>query len=260
MDCITDTPAHSLFYSIGLASTATILYYLCINYTPLTVDDFLADAAWAYCGMEIRATRFKKQLFTLLEPVTSIITPGPVPNKEIRFYKDGEVVKEMGLLEFRKLDDEWDVDYDYGIYKIQNDENMGMSRIFKAHTDIDLDNIKFSNVSLLSAVMKCNGQDKRDLDVTSDIFKSTLIVGNKLFAKEYMKYIFDMDLPESYSIDIIDSNINQHTITEGGIMHMTEDNVEIINPSKVSETVEQKRRPSFLFGWMNETSETKKDN
>ena len=265
MDCGMDTRMHSFFYTVGVATTATIFYYFWNNHYPVTTDRLITDAGWAYCGFETRVARFSEKLSTLLLPVTSLFSTGPTPGKEITFYKDDEIVREMGLLEFRSLDEDWDLDYDYGVYSIENDDGRRMTRLFYIHT-VDLDNVQFSDTSLLSAVLKSEGNEDVNLDVTSDDFKSTLVVGNQLFTKEYMKYIFDIDLPESYKIDLIDNSVNQNTVTTGGLVRLEQDKVDICNPSVSRESsfeeVENKKRGSFLFGWMNSeenNADTKKD-
>ena len=263
MECGIDTRVHSFFYTIGVATTATIFYYFWNNHYPVTSDRLMTDAGWAYCGLEARASRLAQKLSLLLTPITSIFLPGPVPNKEITFYKNEDAVKEMGLLDFRNLDDTWDLDYDYGVFTIKNDDNMSMTRLFSTHNGTNLDDVRFSKASLLSAVLKCEGKEDVNLDVTSDDFKSTLVVGNQLFTKDYMSYVFDIDLPESYTIDLIDSSVNQNTIITNGYVSMLEDKIQICNPSTNREDsfeeVEGKSRPSFLFGWLNNDAETKKD-
>ena len=265
MDCGMDTRIHSFFYTIGVATTATIFYYFWNNHYPITADRFITDAGWAYCGFEARASRLAQKISIFLTPLTSILSPGPIPNKEIVFYKNDNSVKVMGLLDFRNLDENWEVEYDYGVYTLQNDEGMSMTRLFTMHTGTDLDNVRFSNASLLSAVLKSEDKEDVNLDVTSDNFKATLVVGNELFTKEYMKYVFDIDLPESYTIDLIDNSINQSTLVTGGLIRIEENKLDICNPTVSRESsfeeVENKKRTSFLFGWMNGESEpqSKKD-
>lgn len=266
MDCDINTKMHSLFYTIGVTTTATIFYYLWNNHYPVTSDRLITDAGWAYCGLEVRASRLAQKLSIFLTPLTSIFSPGPIPRKEVIFYKNGNSVKEMGILDFRNLDENWEADYDYGVYTIQNEEGISMTRVFTNHTGTDLDNTRFSNASILSAVVKSEGNEDISLDVTSDNFKSTLVVGNELFTKEYMKYVFDIELPESYTIELIDNSVNQSTIVKGGLVSIEEDKLDICNPTASRESsfeeVETKKASSFLFGWMNgeNDSHSKKDN
>ena len=81
-----------------------------------------------------------------------------------------------------------------------------------------------------------------------------------------MKYVFDIELPESYTIELIDNSVNQSTIVKGGLVSIEEDKLDICNPTASRESsfeeVETKKASSFLFGWMNgeNDSHSKKDN
>lgn len=268
MECPIDTRMHSFFYTIGVATTASIFYYIWNNHYPVTASRLITDAGWAYCGLEARVTRLGQKLSCAISPFISLISPGEVPDKEIKFYNaNKDVIREMGLLEFRQLDENWDVDYHYGVYSIKNDDDQRMTRIFMTHTGIDLDDVKFSSASLLSAVLKEEGKDVIDLNVSSPAsrFRSALVVGNELFTEEFMRHVFDMSLPDEYTIEVIDSNVNQHKIEKGGLMRVEADSFDLYNPTTSRdssfEEVEVKKSTSFLFGWMSgETDpQSKKD-
>lgn len=249
-----DTRLHSFFYTIGVATTASIFYYFWNNHYPGSAERLIADAGWAYCGIEARFAYYARKLSHVMSPFTGMLSPAPVPNKEVTFYKGGSVVKEMGLLEFRQLDETWDVEYDYGVYSIENDAGKKMTRIFSVHTGIDLDDLKFSDASLLSAVLKQDGVDDVDLDVTTVDFRSSLLVGSELFTREFMQQVYNISLPDKYTIDVIDSNVTQQTVEAGGLIRVEADKLVVSNTTSSRdssfEEVEPKKRRSFLFGWM----------
>jgi hypothetical protein len=243
---------HSFFYTVVVATTASIFYYIWNNHCPISINRLMTDAVWAYCGLEARVTRLGQKLSNALSPFISLISPGEVPDKEIKFYNTNkDIIREMGLLEFRQLDEKWDVEYCYGIYSIKNDNDRSMTRLFMTHTGIDLDDLKFSSASILSAVLKEEGRDDVNLNVSSPGFRSTLVVGNELFTQEFMRHIFDMSLPDEYTIEVIDSNVNQYKIEKGGLMRVEVDNIDLCNPTSRNsfEEIEPKKRTSFLFGW-----------
>lgn len=232
MECSIETRMHSFLYTFGVSTTATIFYYIWNNHCPIRINRLMTDAGWVYCGLEARVTRLGQKLSNALSPFISLISPREVPDKEIKFYNTNkDIIREMGLPEFRQLDENWDVEYCYGVYSIKNDNDRSMTRLFMTHTGIVLDDLKFSSVSLLSAVLKEEGKDDVELNVSSPGFRSALVVGNELFTEEFIRHIFDMSLPDEYTIEVIDSNVNQYKIEKGGLMRVEMDNINLCNPT-----------------------------
>ena len=253
MDCGMDTRIHSFFYTVGVATTATIFYYFWNNHYPVTTERLITDAGWAYCGFEARLTRMGQKLSSALSPFISLISPGEVPDKEIKFYNaDNEMVKAMGLLEFEELKEDLDFEYSYGVFSIKNEDNLGMTRLFFSDEVPDLHEVKFSSATLLSAVLKEEGKEDIDLNVATPEARSFLVEGNELFTKEFMHHAFDITLPEDYAIEIIDSNVTQQIVKKGGVLRVKDGSLELVNPSDSRdssfEEVESKRR--IVFIWM----------
>tara|TARA_A100001011_G_scaffold381752_1_gene450681 strand:+ start:892 stop:1695 length:804 start_codon:yes stop_codon:yes gene_type:complete len=260
MECPINTRMHSFFYTIGVTTTASICYYIWNNHYPVTASRLFTDAGWAYCGLEVRVTRLRQKLSDALSPLIALVAPGEIPEQEIKFYNaDNEVVKSMGLLEFRELSENWDFEYSYGVYSIKNEENHSMTRLFLTHVDANLDEIKFSSASLLSAVLKEEGKDDLDLNVLSPGFRSSLVVGNELFTEEFMRHTFDMSLPEEYTIETIDSSVTQNVVKKNGVVRVRADNLEFVNPTDSRESsfeeVEPRKKNSFLFEWIGTENE-----
>jgi hypothetical protein len=261
MECPIERLTHSFFYTVGVATTASILYYIWTDHYADTARRLKTDAGWIYCRLETRVTRLGQKLSNAISPVIRLVSPGEVPDKEIKFYNTNkDVVKEMGILEFRQLDEELNVEYCYGVYSIKNDDDQDMTRLFMTHTDVDLDDVKLSSASLLSAVLKEEGKDDVDMNVSLPSFRSALVVGNELFTEEFMRHVFDMSLPDKYTIEVIDSNVNQHKIEKYGFMRVEVDKIDLYNPTSRDssfEEVEVIKTPSFLFGWMNGETDQK---
>jgi hypothetical protein len=254
MECPIERLTHSFFYTVGVATTASILYYIWSDNYADTASRLMTDAGWIYCRLETKVTRLGQKLSNAISPVIRLVSPAEVPNKNIKFYNTNkDVVKEMGLIEFRQLDENWNVEYCYGVYSIKNDDDQSMTRLFNTHTGIDLDDMKFSSAYLLSAVLKEEGKDDVDLIVSSPSFRSAFVVGNELFTEEFMRHVFDMSLPNKYTIEVIDNNVNQHKIEKYGFMRVEVDNLDIYNHTSRDssfEEVEVNKNPSLLFGWM----------
>lgn len=266
MDCGIDTHTHSFFYTVGVTTTATIFYYFWKNHYQVTTDCLITDVGWAYCGLEARLNRLGQKLSSALSPFISLVSPGKVPEKEIKFYNvNNEMVKDMSLLEFEELKKDLDFEYIYGLFSIKNEDNRGMTRLFFSHEVPNLNEVKFSSTTLLSAVLKEEGKDDIDLNVVSPHARSFLVEGNELFTKEFMHYAFDITLPEDYTIEIIDSSVTQYIVEKGGVLRVNEDNLELVNLSDSRDSsfveVESKKGGSFLFGWIGKENEitSKKD-
>lgn len=247
-----DTRMHSFFYTVGVATTSALFYYFWNNNYPVTSDRLITDACWAYCGLEARFTRLGKKLSSALYPFISLVSPGEVPEKEIKFYNvKNDVVKDMSLLEFEELRKDLDFEYNYGVFSIKNEENHGMTRLFFTHEVPNLNGVKFSSATLLSAVLKEKGKDDVNLDVTSPRVRSFLVEDNELFTKEFMHHAFDMVLPEDYTIESIDSSVTQQIVKKGGVLRVRSSVLELVNPSDSSfEELDPKNKGSFLFGWI----------
>lgn len=255
MDCGIDTRLHSFFYTVGVATTATIFYYFWNNHYSVTTNRLITDAGWAYCGLETRFTRMGQKVSKVLSPFISLISSGHVPEKEIKLYNvNNELVKDMSLLEFEELKKDLDFEYSYGVFSIKNEDDHSMTRMFFSHEVPDLKELQFSSATLLSAVLKENGKDDIDLNVALPLVRSFLVKGNELFSKEFMYNAFNIILAEDYAIEVIDSSVTQHIVNKGGILRVNKDNLELVNPcdSRDSsfEEVESKKRGSFLFGWI----------
>lgn len=260
MDCGIDTRMHSFFYTVGVATTATIFYYFWNNHYPVTTDRLITDAGWAYCGLETRFTRMGQQISKVLSPFISLVSPGRLPEKEIKLYNvNNEMVKELSLLDFEELKKDLDFKYSYGVFSIKNEDNHSMTRLFFSNEVPDLKELKFSSATLLSAVLKEEGKDDIDLNVASHKVRSFLVKDNALFTKEFMYNAFDIILAEDYTIEVIDSSVNQHIVKKDGMLRVNEDNLELVNPcdSRDSsfEEIESKKRVPFLFGWIGKENE-----
>jgi hypothetical protein len=239
---------------IGLTAAG----YCCVKFYPAKCRRAVINAAMLYCRLEVNINSAYKYLYKKIEKYYKY---------DIFYYKDNIKVGQNTLINLVRNSTEDSLFfhdnsipngslYNYVLYKNPTECRC---RIFDSQKELletfyNNGTIKCqpSDTTIVSACMVTKDED--DNSFSKDVTPRHLgveIVRNKLYTERFIKHFFELEVPMSYTIHIIDSNINQFTlvnnltqkqyieITSTGfniitenLTETTEDNFFVIRPRK----------------------------
>lgn len=183
---------------------------------------------------------------------------------DIFYYCDGICIYKSSLKNFDNLDTP--LDYDYLICKKLNEQDEEMTRLFDTEEEFineyyRNDNsikFKFCKKSLINVKITfiSTYEDKlHNTNYNITPLKTSYCSGNKLFTKNYMKHFFNMELPEKYVIDMIDSEITSSKLSNKEEVELWDDDYTILETQEkvIIEDSEHKSDLSLEDDW--ETTE-----
>ena len=243
---------HEFFYTVGLATTTGIAYYIWNNFYPITLNRLIADTAWNAVRLQTRAQIILNKVEDFLYPwFTSVVSEEY--GHEVTFYLDGVEVESMTYLDALKT--YRDVDsYNKVSYELKDDstgETLLMLR--DSLEDIMDKGLKKSNTKFISVSIKREGKDDLEVDMTQ--YGNIYMVGNELFSKSFIKWLLpEFDTSEDYTISTIDDNVNMVSFKKNQYIVLNENgyNIKTLQEEEVDgETSEliNNEDSGGLFSW-----------
>jgi len=244
---------HEFFYTVGVATTTGIAYYIWTNLYPITLDRLLADTAWYSIRVQTQLEMAASKIEEFLNPWLTTV----VPEKEkhdVIFYYNGVKIASMSYLDALKYeDDDFAQDYNKVSYEINDDKTNERLLMLRDSVDQIMDRgLKKSNVNFISVCLKREGKDDVEIDMTSK--GNIYMVGNELFSKSFLEWLIpDLDLAEDYTISTIDDNVNMVSFTKNQYIILNDNGydvktIEEEDKSDLSEKV-KKNNDNCYFSW-----------
>ena len=242
---------HEFFYTVGVATTTGIAYYIWTNLYPITLNRLLADTAWYSIRVQTQLEMAASKLEEFLNPWLTVV----VPEKEkhdVIFYNNGVKVASMSYLDALKYeDDDFAQDYNKVSYEINDDATNERLLMLRDTVEQIMDRgLKKSNVNFISVCLKREGEEDIKIDMTEK--GNIYMVGNELFSKSFLKWIApDVDLTEDYTISTIDDNVNMVTFTKNQYIVLNDNGYDVKTleeEKEVSENVKE-NEDNCYFSW-----------
>lgn len=251
---------HEFFYTVGVATTTGIAYYIWTNLYPITLNRLIVDTAWYTISMQTRLGMAASKIELFLNPWLTAV----VPEKEkhdVTFYNNGINVASMSYLDALNYeDDDFSQEYNKVSYEIKDDStNESLLMLRDSMEEIMDRGLKRSNVNFISVHLKREG--KEDIKIEMSEKGNIYMVGNELFSKSFLKWIApEMDLTEDYTISTIDDNVNMISFTKNQYIVLNDNGYEVKTlveqETEVIENVEETANNCY-FSWF--TSKKAKD-
>lgn len=192
--------------------------YVIAKYYPGTCKRVLLRGMWCYCKIEVKVKNvFRKAsqyMFSKLEPFYKY---------DVFYYKGNVKVGKttLSILIKNEVDCEPNTEYDYVVYKTRAiTPGEYQRRMF--NTQEELLQVFYNNGTIhsqpsptviISACMVTKDDDDNSFskDVTP-IHLGVETVRNQLYTDVFLSHFFNIEVPINYTIYVIDSDINQHTL------------------------------------------------
>lgn len=243
---------HEFFYTVGVATTTGIAYYIWTNLYPITLNRLLADTAWYSIRVQTQLEMAASKLEEFLNPWLTVV----VPEKEkhdVIFYNNGVKVTSMSYLDALKYeDDDFSQEYNKVSYEINDDATNERLLMLRDSVEQIMDRgLKKSNVNFISVCLKRDGEEDIKIDMTEK--GNIYMVGNELFSKSFLKWIApDVDLTEDYTISTIDDNVNMVSFTKNQYIVLNDNGYDVKTleeeVEEVSENVKE-NQDNCYFSW-----------
>uniref|UniRef100_A0A6C0CQD2 Uncharacterized protein n=1 Tax=viral metagenome TaxID=1070528 RepID=A0A6C0CQD2_9ZZZZ len=249
---------HEFFYTVGVATTTGIAYYIWNNFYPITLNRLITDTAWWAVRCQTRATMMYERVENILYPWVTVVLPEK-ERPDVRFYLNGVEVSSMSYLEALKYEeDDFSEEYNKVTYEIYDDNNKSdkLVMIRDSVNDIMDKGLKKSNVHFISVSLKREGKDDVDIDMSSK--GNIYMIGNELFSESFLGWILpDIDLSEDYTISTIDDNVNMVSFSKNQYIVLNENGYDVKtleskeNDEDTEAKKEMEKNNSGLFSWFN---------
>ena len=240
---------HEFFYTVGVATTTGIAYYIWTNLYPITLNRLLADTAWYSIRVQTQLEIAASKLEEFLNPWLTVV----VPEKEkhdVIFYNNGVKVASMSYLDALKYeDDDFAQDYNKVSYEINDDATNERLLMLRDTVEQIMDRgLKKSNVNFISVCLKREGEE----DIKIDMTEKYLYGRYELFSKGFLKWIApDVDLTEDYTISTIDDNVNMVTFTKNQYIVLNDNGYDVKTLEEEKEIIEnvKENEDNCYFSW-----------
>ena len=235
--------------NIGICISATGLF--CLNFYPAKCKRLLLNVAMLYCKVEVRIHKVYKYLYKHFEHLYKY---------DVFYYKDNVQVGKCILTNLvRNVKDTNCSDYNYVVYKQPSiTPNEYKCRLFdtqKALLETFYNNgtiiCEPCSKSIISACVVT--KDSEHNSFSTDVTPRHLgieIVRNKIYTEKFIKCFFNLDLPLEYTVYIIDSDINQHTLVNNAkqkqYLEITPKGFNIITKNNTSFQEDEKYTDNFF--------------
>ena len=246
------TTIHDFFYTVGVASTSGLAYYIWNNVYPRSLDRLIVDTAWWTLKIQ---TRVQMAFENYVDPLFS----GVVSEKEkhdVRFYYDGVEVASMSYLDaLNENNDDFVKQYNKVSYEINDDDSKKKLLMLRDSVDEIMDRgLKKSNVRFINVCVKREEKDDIEIDMLSK--GNIYMVGNKLFSKSFLKWILpELDLEQDYTISTIDDNVNVVSFAKNQYIVLNDNGYEVFTLEQEENNDESNddlnyKKENCYFSWL----------
>ncbi len=200
-----NTTAHQFFYGVGLGTCSLAAFWFYNNCYPITTQRIVTDAALGYCRAEVYAHRLFGALGVIFAPFLALFKSNKETPNLYLHSEDGTITRTT-YNEFLNRVHNWK--FPYIEYYITNDNGDCCCRIYRSSEELlspEGDACKSSPFSVLTAFL-CYDEKEVPIELTNTNF---YLCENVIFDRDFLEKTLEMDdLPEEYTISIIDGNVN----------------------------------------------------
>lgn len=231
--------------SANVCICLTAAGYVMTKYYPATCKRVLINGLWCYCKIEVKVKNVfrnaSQYMFSKLEQFYKY---------DVFYYKGNVQVGKNTLTKIIENEEDCkpNTEYDYVVYKT-NAITPGQYQRRMFNTQEELLEAFYNNGTIhcqpsptviVTACMVT--KDDEDNSFSKDVTPRHLgveTVGNQLYTDVFIAHFFNIEAPTSYTIYIIDSDINQHTLVNNSeqkqYVEITPNGFEIITVKCVDE-------------------------
>ena len=225
----TNTTAHQFFYGVGLGTCSLAAYWFYNNCYPITTQRILADAALGYCRAEVYAQRVFGALGVIFAPFLAMFKSNKEEPNLYLHHEDGSITRTT-YHEFLNRVHNWK--FAYIEYYITNDSGDSCCRIYRSSEELlspEGDACKSSPFSVMTVFLCYDGKEV-PIELPNTNF---YLCDNVLFDRDFLEKTLGIDdIPEEYSVSIIDGNVNsiklEHNKRKKQSIRLTENGHEIV--------------------------------
>ena len=220
------TLPQQFFYGVGLGTCTIAFFWVYNNFYPVTTERLLTDAAFAWCKAEVYSERVFNAIGAVIAPFINLFKTY-TPEVDLFLHSEDGTVIETTYQEF--INKTTGKDFPYIEYYITNDNDESCCRIYRStealisemsgygrqsastdEGDLQEETGFSSSFRILSVAINYNDENNNPIEKMIAMPPCNYyITGNKLFDRDFLEKTLEIfDLPETYTITIVDNNVN----------------------------------------------------